>query len=243
MSILNYDGNLVIWSPLEYHEETFTKAVNLLVGEGSSYQVKYVIAINNEHNLYAHQYKEKFGAKIIACDKAKLKNNVEVDHKVTESLLDMVIRGDLWQEKLGISDYYFKDNLEMICMKSHVTNDVELFEKNTHTLYVGDLIINLGAPGTTTGQVELEQYSEATGYYKGYNPHGWLSFPTRYLQPRSAVGSYLANYFAQTKSPEGAESIRTICQWDFSKIVVTHGNVIEKEGKDDFKKLFSSVFT
>ncbi|RLV89961.1 hypothetical protein JA1_004901 [Spathaspora sp. JA1] len=228
MTLLNYEGNIVIWSPMDYHEETFMKAVNLLVGEGVPYEVKYVIAINNEHNLYVHQYKERFGARIIACDKVKLKNKAE---------------GELWQEKLGLSDNFFANKLELICLKNHMSNEILLYEKDTHTLYVGDLVINLGVPGTTTGQVQLEQYSEELGYPKGFNPHGWLSFLTRYLQPRSVVGNYIANFFAKTKTPEGAEAIRTICQWDFSRVVVTHGNVIENDGKEEFKKMFSTVFS
>lgn len=242
MSIFNFDRNLVIWSPIPYNKEIFNLAVKLLVGD-ADYQVKYVIVPNNEHNMFAHQYKEQFSdTKVIAGEKVKLKNGCQIDHKITADLQNQVISGSDWVEKLGVSDSFFANNFEMICLKNHFTNDISLFDKATKTLYVADLVANLGAPGTTSGEVQLEQYSEACGYQKGFKPHGGFSFFTRYTQPNSVVSQWMAWLCSGTRLPEGKEAIKKIYNWDFERIVVIHGNVIENDAKNQFKKLFYSCF-
>lgn len=242
MSILNYSGNLIVWSPIPYRQEIFNLAIKELMGE-SPYQIKYVIVANNEHNLHAHEYKEKFGScKIIAGETVKLKNGCQIDHKLSAKFYDRVISGDDWVEKLEIDDSFFAQNLEMLCLKNHSGNDICLFDKLTKSLYVGDLVFNLGVPGTTSGHVQLEQYSEATGYPKGFNPHGGLSFITRYTQPRSRVSQWLAWILAGTRTEAGMASIRKINNWEFDRIVLIHGNVIEKDAKEEFKRLFYYCF-
>ena len=44
----------------------------------------------------------------------------------------------------------------------------------------------------------------------------------------------------ELKLKEGKEAIQTVYNWDFDKLVMIHGNVIEKDGKDAWKKLFAS---
>ena len=241
MSLINFDGNIVIYSPIKYDQEVFDKAIKILFEnqENPQYEVKYVIAANDEHNLWAHVYKEKFGSKIIAGENCKLKNNCKADYIVTPQIYNKVIKGSMWQEELNVSDP-FMQNLELIGLGNHVIHDLELFDTTTKTLYVGDSVYNLGVPGTTSGNVILEQYSPELGYAKGYNPHGWFSFLTRYLHPDSAVWRYLANYAAGTKTEQGRQAIQSVYNWDFDKLVMIHGNVIEKDGKDAWKKLFST---
>lgn len=168
-----------------------------------------------------------------------MKNNCKADHVVTSKIYNKVIKGSMWQDELNVSDP-FMQSLELIGLGNHVIHDLELFDTTSKTLYVGDSIYNLGVPGTTSGNVILEQYSPELGYAKGYNPHGWFSFLTRYLQPDSIICRYLANYAAGTKTKEGKEAIQTVYNWDFDKLVMIHGNVIEKDGKDAWKKLFAS---
>lgn len=241
MSLINFDGNVIVYSPMKYDQEVFDKAIKVLFEnqENPQYEVKYVIAANDEHNLWAHVYKEKFGSKIIAGENCKLKNNCKADHVVTSKIYNKVIKGSMWQDELNVSDP-FMQSLELIGLGNHVIHDLELFDTTSKTLYVGDSIYNLGVPGTTSGNVILEQYSPELGYAKGYNPHGWFSFLTRYLQPDSIICRYLANYAAGTKTKEGKEAIQTVYNWDFDKLVMIHGNVIEKDGKDAWKKLFAS---
>ncbi|EMG46522.1 hypothetical protein SBY92_002678 [Candida maltosa Xu316] len=243
MTLFNFNGNIVIYSPIKYDETIFNQAVNKLFDSQDEpvYEIKYAIAANDEHNLYSHEYKEKLGCKVIAGENCKLKNNCQTDFKLTSKIANRVIKGDLWSEDLNITDPFMK-NLELVYLGNHMVHDVEVFDKTSKTLFVGDVLVNLGVPGTTEGKVTLEQYSPEVGYPQGYNPHGWLSYFTRYLQPDSAVCRYFANYSAGTKTETGKEGIKLIDGWNFEKIVMIHGNVIDKDAKDVWKKLFPSCF-
>ena len=241
MSLINFDSNVVLYSPIPYDEDVFNQALKLLFNSESvpRYELKYVIASNDEHNLFSHQYKEKFGCKIIAGENCKLKNNCKVDIPLTSKVQNKIIKGALWQEELNILEPFMK-NLELIYMGKHAVHDVFLYNNASRTLFVGDLFTNLGVPGTTTGKITLEQYSPEVGFPKGYNPHGWGSFFTRYLQPDSVVCRYIANYLAGTKTEEGKNAIRTIdTNWNFETLVMNHGNIIEKEAQTSWRKLFA----
>ena len=65
MSLINFDGNVIIYSPMKYDQEVFDKAIKVLFEnqENPQYEVKYVIAANDEHNLWAHVYKENLVVK------------------------------------------------------------------------------------------------------------------------------------------------------------------------------------
>ncbi|RCK65139.1 hypothetical protein Cantr_00582 [Candida viswanathii] len=241
MSLINHDNNVVLYSPIPYDEDVFNQALTLLFSQDTVPQnlLKYVIASNDEHNLYAHQYKEKFGCKVIAGEKCKLKNNCVVDYPLTSKFENRIIKGSMWLDELNIPDPYMK-NLELMYLGQHMVHDAVLFDPTSKTMFAGDLFMNLGIKGTTTGQVALEQYSPEVGYPKGYNPHGWGSFITRYCQPDSAVGRWFTNYAARTKTEEGKSAIRTIDEnWDFNTLVMNHGNVIDKDAQASWKKVFA----
>lgn len=104
MSLINFDGNVIIYSPMKYDQEVFDKAIKVLFEnqENPQYEVKYVIAANDEHNLWAHVYKEKFGSKTIAGENCKLKNNCKADHVVTSKIYNKVIKGSMWQDELNV---------------------------------------------------------------------------------------------------------------------------------------------
>ncbi len=144
MSLINFDGNVIIYSPMKYDQEVFDKAIKVLFEnqENPQYEVKYVIAANDEHNLWAHVYKEKFGSKIIAGENCKLKSNCKADYVVTSKIYNKAIKGSMWQDELNVSDP-FMQSLELIGLGNHVIHDLELFDTTTKTLYVGDSIYNL----------------------------------------------------------------------------------------------------
>lgn len=241
MSLINFNNNVVLYSPIPYDEDVFNQALMLLFNKETvpEYELKYLIASNDEHNLYSHEYKEKFGCKVIAGENCKLKNNCKIDYPLTARIEDQIIKGSMWQDELNIPDPFMK-NLELIYMGKHMVHDVLLLDNTSKTMFVGDLFMNLGVPGTTTGKVTLEQYSPETGFPKGYNPHGWGSFITRYCQPDSCVCRYLANYMAGTKTEQGKNVIKSIDNnWDFQTLVMNHGNVVEKDAQASWKKLFT----
>ena len=53
--------------------------------------------------------------------------------------------------------------------------------------------------------------------------------------------SRIFKYFILKNKSEFKKSIGYILEWDFDKIIISHGRLIEKDGKDIFAKTFKSI--
>ncbi|EGW32203.1 uncharacterized protein SPAPADRAFT_55715 [Spathaspora passalidarum NRRL Y-27907] len=238
MTIFHYDGDVIVWSPLPYNKEILNNAIKELTNE--EYTIKYVIVVNTPHNMCASEYKRQIpGIKLVA--PAPTKVDVDIDIKLGHDNALKIIKDEMWTSELGITDQSFIKNLELVYNSYHKNRELHLFEKNAKTLFVGDLLFNLGIHGTTTGTHTLEQYCPEVGYEKGFNPHSWWSFPTRYMQPFSIIGRYLMNDSQNIKKypEETKKTLKLLNSWDFKEIVVLHGDVI-KNGKEAFASIFGS---
>ncbi|CUM65772.1 uncharacterized protein PRCAT00003420001 [Priceomyces carsonii] len=240
MALLKYDNEILVWSPIPFGKEV-VDALNVLNGttgkEAESFNLKYLIIPDREHTLAAKSFKKVYPSlSIISMETVDL-GDVKIDHVITSKYGNKKIDKKVLEE-IGILDPFIVNNFEFVYLPFHANKELVLYDKNSKIVFAADIIFNLGVRGTTNKSVTLEQYSPETGY-TNFNPHlGWSYF-TRYLQPYSSVGNYLARSVMNTsKSSEGLKAIDT---WDFDTWVMCHGNVLEKNGKQAFENIFHSV--
>ncbi|RLV89936.1 hypothetical protein JA1_004902 [Spathaspora sp. JA1] len=237
MTIFHYEGDVIIWSPLPYNKQILNDAIAELTTD--DYSIKYVMIVNVKHNMCAAEYKRQIpGVKLIGPSPTET-GDVEIDVKLTNENAMKIIKGDMWTSELGITDDSFIKNLELVYNSYQKNKELQLFENNIQSLFVGDLLFNVGIHGTTSGDHILEQYSPELGFDKGFNPHGGWSFATRYLQPFSIIGRFLMNDLQRTRKypQETKEFVKLLNSWDFKEIVVLHGDII-KNGKEAFVSIY-----
>lgn len=232
MALISQDDSIVVWSAMPYGAEV-ENALKLLVGERSSYNVNYLIIPNVEHTLAAKSFKKKYpDMKIIASETIDLGESCPIDYKITSEHGNKVI-GSSILEQIGIKDPAITNNFEFVYLPFHKNKEIVVFNKPSKTIFEADLVSNLDP------RLKLEQFSPATGFPEDYFAHlGW-SFVTRYLQPYSKVGGFVANKLSG--GVNSIEGLKAIHNWNFERIVMCHGNIIEKEARDAFASTFKCV--
>lgn len=226
MALFKYGNNIVIWSAIPYGS-VFEEALKVLT-EGAAVNIAYIIVPNTAHYLRAHEYKLKFPkAKIIAPENTKLKQLVQVDCKLGSSCGSKVI-GVPELKDLGIEDDFILDNFNFVYMPNHLFQELIVYEKNTQTVFVADLIQNIGKPG-------LEQYSEITGYSDNYYPHSGLGFIGRFLRVDSFLGKVIMRVIANFSITRDDCAMKAINSLPFNRIVVCHGNIITSNAKQIYQ--------
>lgn len=237
MAVFSYGSRVVVWSPIPYGDE-FEKAVRLLIPSGD-YDVAYIIVVNTQHNLAACEYKERFpDAQVLGAASIKLKGDKEVDVKFTSAVGDRLLDRNALETELALADSLILDNFQFVYMSKSKNRELVVYETNAQVLLVGDVLFNLGRPGTTDGSVVLEQFSPAAGISQPFYPHSGWSFLSRYMQPESKVGTWIMNDVVQSKLSETQAALRAVQELDFKQIVLCHGDIIDSDAKGSFKKVF-----
>lgn len=229
MALFNYDNKIIAWSAMPYSAEV-EKALNLLTGEDQN-QVSYLVIPDNEHTMAAASFKQNFpDIKIIASSGVDLGAAVPIDFVIREP---HTVVGRSALTELGIEDSAILLNFEFVFLPKHGNQELVMLDKQSKILFEADLLFNLRADQS------LEQFSPQLGFPLNYFPFlGW-SFVSRFLNPDSSVGRFMFNKLVKTE--ESASGLRSIYLWDFDKIVMCHGNIIEKNGREEFKKVFGLV--
>lgn len=242
MTLFNYDGEIIVWSPIPYGDEV-VKALTLLTGNNNGvFNVSHLIVPNNEHNLAAKSFKANYpNLKIIALEKVDLGEECPIDYRFTKEIASGVIDSRVLAETVGLLSPAILNNFEFVYFPASVNKEVVMFDKNLKAVMEGDILANLGIPGSTSGEATLEQYSVLAGYPKNFLPHYGFSFFTRYLQPYSKVGGWIANKLINSANPITQTGLKSIYAWDFDKIVVCHGNIIDRNAKQALKSVYKSV--
>lgn len=231
MALFNYNNSIIVWSAIPFCENV-NSAIELLTGKPEN-EIAYLIIPDKEHTMAAKLFKAKFpDLKIIAMELVDLGPETPIDYVFTEKYGQKLIDKSVLAE-IGITDPVITDNFEFVYIPTHGNQELVTFDKNSKTVFEADLLFNLRS------DEPLEQFSELLGYPKNYFAHSGWSFLTRYLNPDSKVGNFLINKI--TNTPASAGGLRAIYSWDFEQIVMCHGNIIDKDAKGAFKKVFGSV--
>jgi hypothetical protein len=101
-----------------------------------------------------------------------------------------------------------------------IFDEAVCFHEATNTLILTDLVFNfIDAPNASTGLL-----LRFWGVYRNFGPSRLLRFLLK-------------------NTPEVRASVNTILSWDFQRIIMAHGNVLEANAKPAFKQAFQKYLT
>lgn len=110
----------------------------------------------------------------------------------------------------------------------HTNKEIAFFHKSDRALINADLVFNLPS---------FEQYSRT-----GLNPEVgvYAKLAGYFLGTKAGKGQQRFNWYATSKDKSSfSESAKIVAGWDIEKIIPCHGDVIESDGKEVFKRLFA----
>lgn len=199
MTVVDVTGNgeLLVHSPIRLTEEIKVEIDRL----GN---VRYIIAPNLYHHLFAGDFKNSYPAAelFVAPGLEQKRADLEVDH---------IIENDV--------EYAWSS-----AMAHHVVqgtprfNEVVLYHREQKTLIVTDVGLHI----CEDSPLFTRMFFRTTGMFKKF---GW-SAPERWLLIRDKA------LFQN--------SMNTIVAWDFNKILLSHGRLIEKDGQSVFRRAFGA---
>uniref|UniRef100_A0A0L0NPD0 Uncharacterized protein n=1 Tax=Candidozyma auris TaxID=498019 RepID=A0A0L0NPD0_CANAR len=230
MALFNYNDTIVVWSALPYSEGV-KEALKMSSGAKEP-NVKYVVIPDREHTMAAKSFKEQFPQlKIIAMEGVDLGKSVPIDYVVTLKYKNQLIDAQKLKE-IGISDPVILDNFEFVYLPSHANLELVMYDKQLRALFQADLLFNLKQGDGN------EQFSKHCGH-EGGNPFSGFSYLARFMHPDSKFGRFFMN--KAVNSGAAAEGLQKIYGWDFEKVVMCHGLIIESGGREVFRKVFASA--
>lgn len=229
MTLFHYNEQVIVWSAIPYGDEVI-RSLKLLTGKEDNFNITYLIIPDAEHTMAAKSFKDKYPElKVIGMEGLNLP--LKIDYTITKDhgnkLIDLTIL-----KELGIQDDSILSNFEFVYLPQHKNKELVMYDKTSKILFEADLLLCLGPKGN-----KLEQYSPELGFPESFNPHGGLSFLTRYTHPDSSFIKKLTCAVVNPKDPKVKKSLEIIYNWDFTKMVPCHGNVVD-DGKSYFKKSF-----
>lgn len=227
MTLFKYDNEIIVWSAIPYGDEV-VRALKQLNGTEDNFNVTHIIIPDSVHTMAVDSFRKPFPKiKVIGMDGLQTKVDYVIDDKLANKLIDKTVLSSI-----GVQSPAVLNNFEFVYIPQHQNRELLMFDKNSKFLCQADLLLMLGP-----SDHKLEQYSEELGYKKNFNPHGGLSYLTRFSHPGSKRFKNLVNKITKTNLPEVQESLKIIYNWDFTSIIPCHGNV-EENGKAYFKKYF-----
>ncbi|KFY08967.1 hypothetical protein V492_05744, partial [Pseudogymnoascus sp. VKM F-4246] len=220
-------GSLSVFSPPALTPEVRAK----LAEKGD--KVQYIIAPDIEHHLFVSDWARAYPtARVIGVEGLPEKRAAAARDPKSPSYGEQVPFATVFTEKLKgktrISEEFDRD-FEYEYVPEHMNKELVFCYKPDKTLIVADYLFNLPA---------TEQYSK-TGEPAD---KGILTrlFGTLTGTTGRALGQkrYLW-YGASAANRKGfGESAGRIAGWDFERIVPCHGDVVEGDGKEVFRKVF-----
>jgi len=210
-------GGVVVFSPTTLNndvKETISK-----MGE-----VKYIVAPDIEHHIFLGPWKEAYQhAKVIGPEglrekRAKQKNeDVFFDYIFTkENKRELKLPEELAAE------------FEVEYWDSHANKEIAFLHKpDNGTLIQADLLFNLYSNEQYSKSEEDPRTGVLTKLFHSFtNIHG------------KGQQRFLWHAASQDKK-SFAESAKIVNAWKFERIIPAHGDVIEKDGNEVFRKMFA----
>ncbi|CAM9023423.1 hypothetical protein WICANDRAFT_81722 [Wickerhamomyces anomalus NRRL Y-366-8] len=216
-------NKLIIWSSIPVGPEL--EQVIQLASKNFTLENAEIIAgilPDKEHTMAAIDLKKKYpNIFLIGPSGITDKPNLKLDYAFSDSEANQVVKGSSILKDLT--------NLDFVFLNGHANREVVTFDKNTNTLFEADLFFNIPWDGVNKDQ------------YPNSNQNAGLSFLTRFLNPDSRVGGFLLRKLILHGNAENRKGISAIYnEFEFDSIVMSHGSIVEKDGKAEFKKIFGS---
>lgn len=211
--------DVVVWNSLPMGEE-FDKALEIL-SKDSKLNLYAAIIPDKEHTMAAEGLKKKHpDILLIGPSGITDKPNLKLDHTFEDSQANKVIPGASVDPKL--------DNFDFVFFNGHANREVVVVDKTTRTAFEADLLFNIPSNGKN-----FDQYGE-----DNQNGNFW-GFLTSRLNPESSTGRFLHQRLLK-KTPESIQGLKALLSLDFDNVVMSHGEIIQGDGKAAFKKMFKS---
>lgn len=232
MALINCDDKIVIWCPLPWGDH-YLEALQLLTGKNSTdvndYNVTHIIISNFQHCIGIRTTKPQFPqAKVVATHRLE----DHVDYKLTTDIGNKVLTLPEIAEANGGSESGF-ENLQFVYLNKHKNKDVVMFDARYKIMFESDVLFTIGNKQPNG----LEQYSAATGFEDGHNPHKGLSLVAALYYPQGWFYRWTQRRLLNVKDPDGLAGCKAFCNWDIKTIVPSHGNVIEEDGGKIMKEV------
>jgi len=170
--------------------------------------VEYICGINAVHYLYLGDFKKAY-------PNAKLYAPVEAT-QVPETK-GLTFDGSWGKDSAG-TVYPFEDEIKALHFAGFKNKDVVFYHLESKVLLEADLIFNLPA---------TEQYSKTK--MSGKFPIIGSISPSSWLQQKSVGGLGVDKEVMRRDA-------KTVAGWDINKIIPCHGDVIEQNGSEAWKK-------
>ncbi|KAK2592278.1 hypothetical protein QQS21_010031 [Conoideocrella luteorostrata] len=216
-------GNLAVFSPVALTEESKAKVAEL------GGQVAYIIALDFEHHIFISEWAKEYpGAKIIGPEglpekRAKQHN----DPKISSDEFAIVFKRE-GKRQVEISEEFDAD-FEYEYVDGHANKEIVFNYKPEKVLIEADLMFNLPA---------IEQYSKVPD---GQKSGGLADKLFQGAQSTAGDATWMKrfNWYLATKDRVSvSDSLKVIDQWDFTILIPCHGEVIESNAKETFRKVF-----
>ncbi|RCI16651.1 hypothetical protein L249_2877 [Ophiocordyceps polyrhachis-furcata BCC 54312] len=217
-------GSLAIFSPIALTEATKTK-VSDMGGE-----VGYIVALDFEHHIFVTEWARQYpDAKIIGPEGLEDKRRGQQDDpKIGDEKFDVVFTKNN-KRQVRISPEFDADfNYEYV--DGHSNLELVFLYKPDRVLIEADLMFNL-PPN--------EQYSKAPQEDRKLAEVVDSLFQT--VQSTEGDPKWMRRfnwYMAANDRGSLNKSIKLIDKWDFTTVIPCHGDVLEGDGKDVFRKVF-----
>ncbi|RYP22653.1 hypothetical protein DL765_001503 [Monosporascus sp. GIB2] len=220
-------GTLAVFSPV-----ALTPDVKAKVAEMGG-KVGYLIAPDIEHHIFISEWAKEYpDAKLIGPEGLPEKRAGQKDERIRNDDHFAFVFSPKNKDPQGISEEFAAD-FEAEYVGAHANREIVLFYKPDKMLIEADLLFNM--PPT-------EQYSRASEEER--NSHGLINrlwnalFKTSgEAKAHKRVQWYLFSNANKDRSGYNS-SVQKIESWDFKTIIPCHGDVIEGNAKEVFRKIF-----
>ncbi|KAF6836775.1 hypothetical protein CMUS01_05293 [Colletotrichum musicola] len=221
-------GALAVFSPV-----ALTDAVRAKIAEKGG-NLAYIVAPDIEHHIFLSEYKAAFpDAKIIGPDGLPQKRAKQAaDPKINPAdEFFVVFKGGEKKRETTITPEFDAD-FEYEYVDSHANKELVFYFRPDRVLIQADLLFNLPATEQYSRVPEAERDTSSGIANKIFGP----------LQTTEGDVKWVRRFqwyvLSAKDRPSFNESIRRIDGWDFDTIVPCHGDTIQGDGKEKFRKVF-----
>ncbi|QIZ71434.1 DUF4336 domain-containing protein [Oxynema aestuarii] len=172
--------------------------------------VKHIIAPNLYHHLFAANFKSIY-------PQATFWAAPGLTIKKPELLIDQTIRGDRGELLPGL-DFMVFNGLRVLGLNGvDLLNECVFFHSASRTLILTDTAFHFDKSFPLLTQFA----ARLLGGYKQLSPS-------------------VLERLATTEKEQVRQSVEGILLWDFERVIMAHGSIIERDGKEKFKKGYES---